>query len=384
MILLGNFKVSENRLVGTYRRGNLSVTEKRINIAKFTLATYVPLIPLLSKIILYIELDNDCKDQQDEFETFIRNLFPEDKLILHWNRITKIKEWQEMYEQELLPIDDNLIFNLGNDDHFFIGNNLDALESGINHLQNNPDPYIHLSYSHHAEIIRESVLSGHSFTDDRTYLQGNRREFMASDILKKERWRHYWFDFNFDDSPNFMTGHNPYASNVSQGHKYFRTDVLVESPIFPNGTSHLVPLKEICRHYDGYNNTADWSNLLPPIEIPTGFLEKDIKIAYGYETSRAGWININPARPDFKAAIDGGVDYKFALEDIPMAWQGRISTLDINPDADLESLREARDEHYYKTLCFPITGPHVREISPLPRDLLKSHFISQKWINYNV
>lgn len=382
MILLGNFKVSENRLVGSHKRGHLSVTEKRINITKFTLASYVPLIPLFSKIILYIELDDGCKDQQEDFEKFIRDLFPADRLVLHWHRITKIKEWREVYEKEISPVDDDLIFNLGNDDHFFIDKDLETIRAGIKLLQNSSDPYIHFSYSHFAEIVRESRRANYGYTTERMFMQGRRREFMAFDVLKKERWRHYWFDFDLDDSEDLTTQVNtPYASNVAQGHKYFRTDVLIESQIFPQGTAHLAPLREICRHYDGYNNTADWLNLLPPVEIPTGFLKKDIRIAYGYPERREGWVNINPAAPNFKAFSPEGMDYKFALEDVPMAWQGRILVYDVNPDIDLEVMREHRDAHYYKVLCYPITGPHVQPINPIPLELLKKHFISQKWIN---
>ena len=383
MILLGNFKISESRLVCNHDRGNLKAYPERIEIAKYTLASYVPLLPLISKVVLYISLDTECEYHKDSFEEFIKELFPENKLILKWKRNTKVQDWRNSYTEDIEPIDDDLIFNMGNDDHLFIDSNLDVLTKTLEHLTNHPDPYAQIIYSHWPEFIRRGANAGYTITPDNVCTYGPFREFMATDVMKKERWRHYWFDphQNFEDVTHFnLQADSPYNVNVINGDRFFRTDVLVETEMFPSGSTIFVPIKEQIRHFDGYNNTANWSNLTPPLEIPLGFFEKNIRIAYGYDTVRTGWVNINPAHPTYKAFSNDGMDYKFALEDIPAAWQGYISEIDINPDADLELLREERDKHFYDKAFYPIFGKHIDTINTYNLEVFKDYFISQKYI----
>ena len=52
----------------------------------------------------------------------------------------------------------------------------------------------------------------------------------------------------------------------------------------------LMPKFEICRHYDAY---AFYKNV-PPLFIPDGIFDKNIKINYGSMKKREGYVNINP------------------------------------------------------------------------------------------
>jgi len=380
MILLANFKISEARLVGHHNRGNLKHYPERIDITKYTLASYAPVLPLISKVVLYIAFDKECEHHKPALETFIKELFPKDKLILRWHRNTKIQDWRNSYIEDIEPIDDNLIFNLGNDDHLFFDSNLTVLEKSLENLKNCSDPYAHLMYSHYSEQLRLGANAHYALTEDLSCIYGRTREMMATDVMKKERWKHYWFDFDFNDGAVGIDPSTPYLSNVANGDKFFRTDVLIETNVLPNGATQFVPIRELVRHFDGYNNTADWNNLAPPLEIPDGFFENQIKIAYGYDSVREGWTNINPAYPNYKSHSSDGMDYKFALEDIPMVWKGKISQIDINPAADLEALREARDKHLYDKAFYPISGKHITTVNAYPSNIFKDQFISQLWI----
>ena len=52
---------------------------------------------------------------------------------------------------------------------------------------------------------------------------------------------------------------------------------------------------------------------IPPLFIPRGFFDHNIKIRYGYEKSINEWININP----LSEQIDADTDLNCLLEDIP-------------------------------------------------------------------
>jgi hypothetical protein len=106
----------------------------------------------------------------------------------------------------------------------------------------------------------------------------------------------------------------------------------------------IVPFKEICRHFDGYQHIqpAITNNQCPAIDIPPGFFERDIKIRYGYDDYKEGWTNINPKNPNYYAYDKSGTDYKFTLEDLPLIWKHKISFIDSNPNINEEEMLQYR------------------------------------------
>jgi hypothetical protein len=117
-----------------------------------------------------------------------------------------------------------------------------------------------------------------------------------------------------------------------------------------NLKSHVMvlPKKEICRHYDGYMHIA---NKVPPLFIPDGFFEHNIKIRYGYNDIITGYTNINPLAKEFSYQSDKGADMKITLDDIPSFWRSRISAININ--SDLRTTIEKDKLPYYKDLYNP-------------------------------
>jgi hypothetical protein len=111
----------------------------------------------------------------------------------------------------------------------------------------------------------------------------------------------------------------------------------------------ISPKKEIFAHFDGYSHTKKYgyfipSDLVPPLFIPEGFFKKKIKIAFGYDEYREDWVNINPLKKkySFRDKING-TDLMINLNEIPLFWKKRISEIDINPNADLELIKKARE-----------------------------------------
>lgn len=104
----------------------------------------------------------------------------------------------------------------------------------------------------------------------------------------------------------------------------------------------LIPLKEICRHFDGYQHVKPIidNNQCPAIDIPIGFFENNIKIRYGYDDYKEGWTNINPKNECYYAYNKSGTDYKFTMDNIPLVWKGKISEVDLcNKIDEIEMLQ---------------------------------------------
>ena len=106
----------------------------------------------------------------------------------------------------------------------------------------------------------------------------------------------------------------------------------------------IVPFKEICRHFDGYQHVQPIidNNQCPAIDIPIGFFENDIKIRYGYDDYKEGWTNINPKTINYYAYDTIGTDYKFTLNDLPLIWKDKTSVIDSNIKADDDEIVQHR------------------------------------------
>jgi hypothetical protein len=91
----------------------------------------------------------------------------------------------------------------------------------------------------------------------------------------------------------------------------------------------VVPKHELCVHYDGAKHIVE---KVPPLFIPDGFFTSSIKVRYGYDTRREGWVQVNPLATHFSYQTPDGADLKLLLEDLPPFWAGRIAEVDVNPD----------------------------------------------------
>lgn len=132
----------------------------------------------------------------------------------------------------------------------------------------------------------------------------------------------------------------------------------------------VIPKYEFCRHYDGYMHVAE---KVPPLFIPNGFFESNIKIQYGYALPKEGYIHINPLAEKFSYQSSDGADSKIVLEDIPQFWKTRISELDINPDFPIDLDRSGLP--YYLDLVNPWRN------SSITRNLIRSYrrYLRYRW-----
>ncbi len=318
-----------------YIRKSESLYKKtsRLNIAKYTLASY-KIFPW-SKVI--IKVDAEKEEEKEDFIKYAREIFPDAEIITH--RSDNQKEYCKTIEK-ICKLDDEWIFFIPNNDHPMITNDISHIYKLIEKGNEYKKKYKYISI-----IFTMVSMVGINITDyfkdvkiiedtDVSFVMTKPNGlFFSGQILHRDLLKYIFCSHNFgmmrvtriEDVQNFITINNQLI---------------------------ISPKKSICDHFDGHSNTYGTTNQItenqvPPLFIPPGFFQNDIKIAYGYKEYRDGWVNINPAAKyySFKNKKDG-TDLKIGVDDIPLFWKDKISRVDINLDADFEKLRKKRDEVY--------------------------------------
>jgi hypothetical protein len=324
MKLLLNVKITAQGL-SHYDRAEHLPKYDRMDIFKYCLASYSVFEPIVSRFIFFIEVAPEFKHRQQELAEWIDGLFPQSKTQVFWYRNFYTADWRKSCEEIIFDDKDEPIWFAGNDDHIFMDSSLDVLKAGIGLLERDEDPFAVIYYSHWPEQMRLATRFNAELTSCGNFVKFNWRTYDGIRIIKQERFRHYWFDFDYGDTP------------------VFRTDALwhlghpIVAPVYS-------PTKELVRHYDGYSHVSkQLVTVAPPLVIPPGFFDHDIKIRYGVTRRDGSLVNINPLAEYLYADKNHphATDYRWVPADIPLFWQDRISRLE-GADIDAGHLR-ARD-----------------------------------------
>ena len=312
---------------------------KKTEIAKYTLASYS--IYNWSHVFVRYELDD--QDEYESFDAYILDLFP-NAIILH-ERSDSQADYKKSI-QILEELNDDWIFYSANNDHPMIAADIFELDKLVEKAESYKSKYnfISIIYSHFSEV---SNLANKKSPIN--WLFGADVEVIEDDDLCTTIVRHdgdnssiqivnmnlmrYWFD-----SQNLGDARIIRSENI-------REHFITHEQLM------LIPKNEICAHFDGYPHTH-YSVIeikqyqVPPLFIPNGFFEGDIKISYGYSDYREGWVNINPKAKEYVFEdLHAGTDLKISMDAIPLFWRGRISKIDINKSAiDLQVYIERNKE----------------------------------------
>ena len=326
-----------------------------------------------SKVILKISLDDCYKDRQDELEQFIKNEFNKFDLILEWQRNEYQNDWKRDYEL----LDNNLIWFYCNHDHIFFDSTTNYLETLVNDIKE--EQLCSVGFSHFPECIRTVkqglhpyplnppiVNSTYKIYDN--YVSVDSTNFDSIQIITKELYYRWWFEGEF----NHIKLPRP---------DFFGIGLAEIKPVPTHKT--ISPLKEICRHFDGYQHIqpAITNNQCPAIDIPIGFFENDIKIRYGYDDYKEGWTNINPKNDYYYAFNKSGTDYKFTLNDLPLVWKNRISVVDSNPNIDEEEMIQYRLKSILEMIY---TSPYYQIDKEVEEKILVNYLNSYPQYQLNV
>jgi hypothetical protein len=329
MILLFNIRITNHRVINYHRAGWLP-NYNRADIFKYTLASYKCFESLVSKAIFYIELDPEYAHRQKELEEYIFSLFPNS--LVRWQRNFYARDWISSYTKDIEHLPDDLIWMAGNEDHPFVDYNLDVLKSGLTILAADENPLSALLYSHWHEGISINAHKKATLTECGNWVYSSWCETSGINIIKKARLVDHFFTRDWGNTP------------------LYRTDCLMLSgyqliaPIY-------VPTRELVRHYDAYMHVWCPHDRASPMVIPPGFFENQLRIRYGYNDRKEGWVNVNPLM-EYYAANPNGVDVRTTLDKLPMFWNS--IEVDINPDANHELLNKARIEHLIRQTHCPM------------------------------
>tara|TARA_Y100000361_G_scaffold151642_1_gene169404 strand:- start:251 stop:1411 length:1161 start_codon:yes stop_codon:yes gene_type:complete len=297
-----------------------------------------------SKAIINIELDENIYTEKDWeiMEHHIRSEFICD-VIISDKRITRQNQWKEVYTE----FDEDLIFYSGNNDHIWIDSDKKHLDELIKRAENSNSKYCTISTSHWMENIRWAK-SGYielneitprklnsNYKIEENCLSHTGINIDSLNIISKDLYYDWIFtcdwggiDIRRTDGISSLGGESILTIRNRNGM------TLPEQEI-------ITPLKEQFRHFDGYMHQRIGNNICPVLSIPDGFFTSEIKIRYGYDDYKDGWVNLNPMKP-YYAYDKNGADDRILFADIPLLWNNRIIDYDINPEVNEEEMIQHR------------------------------------------
>jgi hypothetical protein len=190
-----------------------------------------------NRIYLRIKLDTEFQGRQEELTDWINLYLPGADLV--FTRYEYQHEWRELIEK--ICEEDDLIWFTQNDDHVFVDDDAVYLESGIELLRKDQSIFKTIYFSHWPEILRLSGKCGHP---ERI---GDWVKFKCTLVDSIQVFNSNYLRFLFIDLD-------------WGGREMKRIDtLLVHRGIWGSGNiihslqTVYVPLKELCRKFNGYD-----------------------------------------------------------------------------------------------------------------------------------
>jgi hypothetical protein len=333
MIYLCNTFITETKPIigkGFVDRQNLK-NFSNFDIFKYSLAS-ISKAYKWSKVILKIELDEIYKPRQEELNDFINDEFKGRDLYLEWKRNTYQNDWIETYDM----LNDRLIWFYCNHDHIFIDSDSSYLNSLIEKMENEEE-FCSLGFSHWPEVIRTAKFGGSppqnpmSYKFENNFISVRNNCCDSIQIITKELYKNWWCTGQF----------NQYKLPRPD---YFGLGLPEIKPVATHKV--ILPLKELCRHFDGYQHCYPpiLNDKCPAIDIPEGFFNNNIKINYGFDDRSLDntITDFNPTNSSYFAHDLKGTDYKWTLEDIPSFWKSRILNITQSDNINKETMIQHR------------------------------------------
>jgi hypothetical protein len=305
----------------------------KLDIAKYTLASYAQYE--WDHVLIKYEVD-DVNDYK-VLDKYILELFP--SAIIFNKRSDSFAEFQKSLKI-INSFADNWIFYTGDNDQPWIGSTADYVDELISIASNYESKfqYISIPCTHYSETLSLGTKNSPMnlrFGRDIVNIESNSK---AKVILRKQG----------DNTSTQIVNKN--LLNYWFSSKKYPNERIIRSEdvryLFLTSNQLLVlPKEEICAHFDGYSHTQG-TNIeimnyqIPPLFIPQGFFTENIKICYGYDDYREGWVNINPLKNKYIFEDKNGADLKTELDKLPLFWNNKIAELDINTDIDLKQLKK--------------------------------------------
>ncbi|MBS1722813.1 MAG: hypothetical protein JSS66_07525 [Armatimonadetes bacterium] len=300
-----NVFISDVRLT-PINRGHLN-QDPRHQVFKYMLASLAS-IDRIQGGVVRVEFDEPYRGRFEEVQAFGYQMFG-DKVKFIEKRATNALQWQQHLATDMaeVPDDESVVF-FCNDDHIFLDSSLDMLYRCVDAMESDPETYKAVVLSHWPEHLKVAKapfchdLQEHDDFVTFRWASDDSYQIVTAALLRK------WFNSKQTDHPGWL----PRSDGAFWGVQEYKV---------------WLPKRELVRHFDGYGPQNMCIGEAPPLEIPAGFFENNIKIDIGGQTRRPGWTLFNPDMP-VHSTHDWGADYKWVEEDIPYFWKNRISTIE--------------------------------------------------------
>ena len=323
------------RVLATVReRYPLYKWQRKIDIVKYSLCSYADI--QWDKVVINYECED--KTETDSFYEFCHELFPTAQI----NKQRSATADQYFNALSELDIgDDAWIFFSPNNDHPYLADpgKVTKYMSLVEKVAcNYPKNDIGLLFSHFTESVNDNRITDPQWG----YFGFKFKKIISEDALA------YVTTSNIAPLDSIQIFRLDYLKKIFSSTVNKGRVIRLEDTEFCSSPDHSViqicPKTELCRHYDGYTHLM---HVVPPLFIPPGFFDANIKIRYGYEERKDGWVNINPS----VSWLNSEVDIPILLEDLPHFWQKRISEVDINPSFKFNADRNRLP--YYQNFSNP-------------------------------
>jgi len=242
MLLLLSVFITHKRPVNRY---------SRYDIFKYTLQSYKD-IPF-RELYFFILFDDEFVHLKEDITQFITDTFKQPAHIT-FERYDKQIQWAPFILTLKEKHGDELVWFTQNDDHVFVDFNLDILLEGIALLKSEPNPHKSLYFSHWPEQIKLCGKYGN---------QKRIQNYVKYDLSLLDSIQIFGLSFLYDIFVNYTWkgDHKRIDSILNELTHRPAEDNPLQQTIY-------VPLREMCRHFDGYDHVGMNHAHCGPLVLP--------------------------------------------------------------------------------------------------------------------
>jgi len=256
----------------------------RLDIFKETLKSYSGIV--FDKILLFVKLDVNYSHRWSELQSHCTEIFGND-IILEPKRLERQDEWIPIVSQ--IP-ENKLVWFCQCDDHVFIDFDKEVLNEGLELMRKDASPKKALVYSHWPELIRDAGVFGDAQRVGDSYIRITRNYKDPLYIWSQPVMKEIFIENKWPES-------------------LWKRGMVDALPFEISKMAVYVPLRELCRHFDGYAHVKMSEIDFPRLTLPL----QELKYTEDYLRAR------------FRTPHIGA--WHWLMANIPKEWEDRMIEL---------------------------------------------------------
>lgn len=291
--------------------------QDKIDIFKYTIESY-KFFNFTKKYFFYELAD---WTRYNEVDTFIKKIFPD--AFIHHGRVLYQQQYKELWN--FLNVGQEWIFYSPNNDHPFISHEIPKIEYLISQGENFVKDYlgrVGIFYSHWDEFI-------HLPFKNNWFSNAFNNEVEPRELLLDDEHCAVMLSYKGDNTGVQIVHPNLFKfwflENNLSDYPIIRPED-VRQLFFTKNQISIMPKNEICAHFDGQPSLSP--SIQPPLFIPKGFFENDIKIKYNKADYDVNYTNVS-SRKKFYSFEDlkFGTDMISSIDTLPILWKDKITEI---------------------------------------------------------